>query len=104
MARAIMVVESRPKSDEDADAYHHWYEQVHIPELLSLEGFASARRFATDDGTGFLAIYELDTDVATAKEALADAQSSGRMSPPVGLQVDPPPSVRYFNLRGQFAG
>jgi hypothetical protein len=99
-----MVVESRPKSDGDAEVYHQWYEQVHIPELLGVDGFVSARRFAIEDGTGFLAIYELDADVPTAKAALAEAQASGRMSPPVGLQLEPPPSVRYFSLRGLFQG
>jgi hypothetical protein len=102
MAKSIMVVESRPKSQDDVDDYHHWYEQVHIPELLSVDCFVSARRFMTEDGGGFLAIYELDADVATAKAALAEAQSSGRLSPPVGLSLDPPPSVRYFSLRGEF--
>ena len=97
-----MVVESRPKSDGDAEDYHHWYEKVHIPELLSVDGFVSARRFRTEDGAGFLAIYELDSEIDAAKTALAEAQSAGRMSPPVGLQLDPPPSVRYFSLRGGF--
>jgi hypothetical protein len=99
MAQAIMVVESRPKSEADAQAYHHWYDHVHIPELLSVEGFVSARRFATEDGSAFLAIYELDSDIEAAKAALGEAQSSGRMSAPVGLSLDPPPSVRYFSLR-----
>ena len=40
MAQAIMVVESRPRSEEDTAAYHEWYDEVHIPELLAINGEA----------------------------------------------------------------
>src|SRR4051794_23845560 len=100
MAQTILMVESRPKSEEDAAAYHAWYDDVHIPELLSLDGFVSAQRYAGEEGASFLAIYEIDTDIATAKAAMVAAQSEGRMTAPVGVSLDPPPSVRYFTVRG----
>jgi len=44
MARGLLIVESRPASPEEAAAYHDWYDNKHVPEILQLEGFVSARR------------------------------------------------------------
>jgi hypothetical protein len=35
------------------------------------------------------------------KEALANAQRSGSMSRPVGLQLDPPPTMQWFRDMGK---
>ena len=57
----------------------------------------SGRRFGSLAGDGsFLAVYEIDTDVETARVALAEAGKAGTMSRPTGVQLDPPPTVRYF--------
>jgi hypothetical protein len=93
--KGILVVQSRPTSPEDADAFHRWYDEFHVPEILGVDGFASARRFRSIDGESFLAVYEVD-DVETAKAAMAEAQSSGAMTRPTGVQLDPPPSVQWF--------
>lgn len=46
----------------DLAAFHRWYEDVHIPELLALPGFRGARRFEVEgEGIRFLAIYELES-------------------------------------------
>lgn len=96
MPNGLMIVESRPSSPEEAAAYHDWYDNTHVPEILEVPGFVSARRLASVDGDTFIAIYEIEGDVEDAKAALRKAQSSGTMSRPVGVQLDPPPSVRYF--------
>src|SRR3954447_17795490 len=96
MPGGILVVQTRPRSPEDAAAYHEWYEGSHIPEMLGVDGFTTARRFAAIDGEWFLAIYEIDGDIETAKANLASTQASGSMSAPVGVQLDPPPTVQYF--------
>jgi hypothetical protein len=44
MARGLLIVESRPASPEQAAAYHDWYDSKHIPEILQLDGFTSARK------------------------------------------------------------
>ena len=75
MSKGIMLVTSRPASALEADAYHRWYDEVHVPEMLAVEGFASARRFEGADGA-FVAIYEVD-DVDAAQAALAAARESG---------------------------
>jgi len=96
MARGVLIVESRPASPEEAAAYHDWYDNKHVPEILQLEGFVSARRLELVGGDAFIAIYEIDGDVEAAKAALQRAQSSGTMSRPEGVRLNPPPIVRYF--------
>lgn len=102
MARGIMLVEAQCASPEELDAFNHWYDAVHIPEILSIEGFVSARRFLADDGETYVAVYEIDGDVAAAQANLAAARGAGTMTPPVGLRLDPPPVSRYLPEIGSF--
>lgn len=95
MPKGLMIVHSRPASAEEADAYHRWYDDVHIPELLTVDGFTGARRLRADDGESFLTVYEVD-DVDAAKAALAERRSAGRLTPPQGVQLDPPPTVQWY--------
>ena len=96
MPEGILYVESRPASPEQAADFHRWYDEVHIPEILALDGFVSARRLGSlgDDGS-FVAVYEV-VDVASARVGLAEAGKAGKMSAPTGVQLDPPPTVRWF--------
>jgi hypothetical protein len=96
MTRGVLIVETRPASAEDLAAYHDWYDHTHVPEIVKIDGFVSARRLASLDGASFLAIYEIEGDVEGAKARLGAEQKAGRMSPPVGVCLDPPPVVRYF--------
>lgn len=58
----LMQLDVRP---EDEAEFTRWYDREHIPELLALPGFLSARRFeAVGDGIRFLAIYELESAAA----------------------------------------
>ncbi|MFB4297582.1 hypothetical protein [Actinomadura sp. NTSP31] len=100
MASGVMIVESRPASAEEAPAYHDWYDNKHIPEILKLEGFVSARRLEPLGGDTFVVIYEIEGDLEKAQAALREAQSSGALSRPEGVLLDPPPSVRYLRLLG----
>jgi hypothetical protein len=96
MARALLLVESKPASPDLAEEYHRWHEQTHLPEMLDVEGFASARRWKAVDGDSFLTLYEIDTDVETARANLKAALASGRMSRPSAVDTEPPPVMRYF--------
>jgi hypothetical protein len=96
MAKGILLVETSLSSPAAAAEYHTWYDEIHLPEMLGVEGFVSARRFESLDGMSFVAVYEIETDVETAKANLAAAQAAGTMSTPVGVRRDPPPSVRYL--------
>ena len=100
--KGILYVETRPASAEQVDEYHRWYNETHINDILSVDGFVSARRFESlgDDGT-FIAIYEIEADdLDQARANLAAA--SGQHSAPVGVCLDPPPTVRYFKEIASF--
>ena len=97
MTNGMLIVESKAESPAHTDAYRAWYKETHVPEVLDVDGFASARLFAPLDGDSLLAIFELDADVEIAKANLRAAQKSGALSPPVGMELNPPPSVRYLS-------
>jgi hypothetical protein len=101
MPSGILFVQSRPSSPHEAADYHRWYVDVHVPEMLKVDGVVSARRLEAVDGEWFLAVYEIDGDVALAKEAVAKAQRSGTLSRPVGIQLDPPPTMQWFRDMGE---
>ena len=69
------------------DEYNKWYEEIHLPEVLEVEGFVAAQRFKLADaqmeamGAGvparYLAIYEMeDGDI----EAILANLSSGALA------------------------
>jgi hypothetical protein len=83
MSGGVLIVESKAVSPEQADAYRNWYRHTHVPEVLAIEGFASARLFEPVDGGSLLAIFELDSDVETAQ---ANRLVARRAEP---VEVDP---------------
>jgi hypothetical protein len=83
MAKAVLIVHSRPVEASREDEFNKWYDEVHIPDITSVSGVVSGRRFqktggAEDGGYPYLAIYEIDSDDvdATMKE-LVDRSSDG---------------------------
>lgn len=90
MARGVYVVRTRP-TDGHEDDFNRWYDEVHVPEVLEVPGFVSARRFRSGDD--YLAIYELEGDDLDA--VITDFRSRER-KPPVGLQLDPPPEATLW--------
>src|ERR1700758_4741789 len=97
MTKSLLFVESKPKSAELVDEYHRWHDEVHVPEMLTIDGFVSARPWQTD-GESFITLYEIDTDVDTARPHLPAAFAEGRMSKPVAIETEPPPVMRYLSL------
>ncbi len=67
MPRYKMVVCSYPVAGRE-DEYNDWYQNVHLGELVALDGFVSARRFrmaaklVEGEAAPYMAIYEIDTD------------------------------------------
>lgn len=71
MPKYILVAMNGPTPGEgDMETYNRWYEEVHIPDLLSVEGITSARRFEVVRGKvpgapdlwPYVALYEIETD------------------------------------------
>ncbi len=83
MAKAVLIVHSRPVEVSREDEFNKWYDEVHIPDVTSVSGVVSGRRFrkaggADDGGYPYLAIYELDTeDVDATMKELMDRTGDG---------------------------
>lgn len=89
MAKTLLLVESRPAAAELVEEYHTWHEQTHLPEMLAIDGFVTARRWGADDEDSFITLYEIDTDIETARANVRAALQDGRISRPVVVQTQP---------------
>lgn len=96
MAKGIILVESRPSSPEREAEYNTWYDEVHLGELLALDGIVSARRLRPVDGDGpYVAIYEIEGDDLRA--ILDNMIANGpRLHMSDALQLDPAPIPRLL--------
>lgn len=104
MAKGIIHVESRPSSPDREQEYNTWYDEVHLPELVALDGFVSARRLRPVDGNGpYVALYEIEGDdlQAILDNMLANA---GQLHLSDALQLDPPPVMRLLELTAEYSG
>jgi hypothetical protein len=57
----LYVVQSRLVSGAEEAPWNEWYDGKHIPDLLTVPGFRSARRYSEIDGDGYLAVYEIES-------------------------------------------
>lgn len=99
--KGILIVEAEPSSADREAEFHEWYEKVHIPEVLGLDGVLAARRFAPVDGQGpHTAVYELEADDLSAIITdLFTAVGDGRIQMSDAMQMQPPPVMRLLELR-----
>jgi hypothetical protein len=98
MAQGILLVLSDPVSGADDAAYNDWYDHTHLPEVLALPGFSSARRFRMSEvqlesqgglesvrgrfPNRYVATYEVvGPDLALAAKALTEASTGFTVSP-----------------------
>ncbi len=96
MAKGIMLVESVPSSPDREDEYNAWYDDIHIPQLLTFDGIVAARRLRPVDGNGpYVAIYELEGDdlQAILDNMIANA---GQLHMSDALQLNPAPVPRLL--------
>lgn len=101
MARGIFLVEARPSSPDRLDEFNTWYDEIHIPQILSFDGFVSARRFEpVDDDGPYVTIYEMEADdLAAALSAWREASRRGETDRSDVVQTDPPPRTRLLVRR-----
>jgi hypothetical protein len=69
MAKYTFIVLSNPTSPAQEDEYNKWYDDQHIPDVLSLDGYVTAQRFRLADSQvgennphKYLTLYEMETD------------------------------------------
>ena len=75
------------------DAYNQWYSDVHLKEVLQIEGILSAQRFELtpsqlieEQEYQYLAMYEIDgDDVEGTTQRLIEASSWLDMSPALDM-------------------
>jgi hypothetical protein len=101
MARYKMVVLSRPTEGRE-DEYNQWYQNVHLGELVALDGIVSARRFrrarnlAEGDTYPYLAEYEIETDdIDSVVENLTRTAGEGRLTMSDAVDTDTAYAVVY---------
>ena len=90
MAQHRLIVFSEPIEGRE-DEYNKWYDEVHLREVVAIDGFVAAQRFklseAQFDASGagiparYLAIYEIESEnVATVLDSLMGAGDKMTMS------------------------
>ncbi|HTQ19891.1 hypothetical protein [Mycobacterium sp.] len=103
MAKGIIHVETRPSSPDRDQEYNTWYDEVHLPELVALDGIVSARRLRPVDGDGpYLALYEIEGDDLQAILDNLHANSRG-LNMSDALQLDPPPVMRLLEVTTEYS-
>ncbi len=91
MERGILAVQTEAISGAD-DAFNAWYDEVHVPEILTTPGFALCRRYRArqsplasprDPGewTTYVAIYEISGGVVDAHTELLRRVAAGELTP-----------------------
>ncbi|MCV7197906.1 DUF4286 family protein [Mycobacterium angelicum] len=98
MAKGIIYVETRPSSPDRDQEYNTWYDEIHLPELVALEGIVSARRLRPVDGDGpYVALYEVEAD--DLQSVLQNMYRNARnLHMSDALQMDPPPVMRLLEV------
>jgi NAD(P)-dependent dehydrogenase (short-subunit alcohol dehydrogenase family) len=82
----LMLVFSNPTEGKETE-FNTWYEGTHIPEMLGTPGVVAARRYEMSPPEGmpappqkYLAVYELDGDLAEVFAAINERGQSGAIS------------------------
>jgi hypothetical protein len=87
ISKTYFLVFSNPVDDR-AEQFNEWYENVHLPDVLSVDGVTSAQRFrcapvdtqrAAAPKHQHLAMYELDGEPSSVLEAFFERVGSGKM-------------------------
>ena len=67
MAKYLLFAFSDCKDPEREQEFNDWYDNMHVPDMLEVEGMISATRWKSADNKEnerrkYLALYELETD------------------------------------------
>ena len=105
MARALLLVRSKPTTPQQEGEYNTWYDQVHLKDVLAIPGVVAASRYrlsekqlalaADDAGRGYLAVYEIEAEDPQAVLA-ALAAGGAEMQLSAAMEMDPPPETAFF--------
>ena len=80
----VMLLTSVDIAPEAEDAFNRWYNEKHLPEVMSCPGFRSAARYqATLGEPRYIAIYELESEDALETPEMLRVRGWGEMFPHV---------------------
>jgi hypothetical protein len=114
MAKHRLVVFTNAMPGRDAE-FNKWYDEVHLREVVEVDGFAAAQRFVlsadqigeldADSVPGrYLAIYEIDAeDLKSAFDKL-NAASGGGMTMSDALDSSSAKAIAYTALGERYTG
>ena len=106
----IQVVFSNPVVGKE-DEFNQWYDNVHIPELLTVPGMLSATRYALHEAAiyhvegavapehGYMCVYEMEGDVDAIMGKIQESVANGRVH--MSDSLDLPSSRLSFWTRGK---
>jgi len=106
--QAILFVKSGPATPEREAEYNDWYDNTHIPQVLTVPGFIGATRYKTHvgkpesgEGPQYLIVYDLDAEnPAEALAELGRRSQTGELTPSDSLASTPPPVPMLYMLAG----
>jgi hypothetical protein len=82
MTSAILLVTSVDIVPEAEAEFNHWYNQVHLPEILACPGFIRCDRYEGVQGEPrYLAVYELESEEALHTPEMRKVRGWGDMFP-----------------------
>jgi len=90
MAKYLVVL-SNPVDGRE-DEYNEWYDNIHLQEVVALNGFSSGQRFKMPGNAPlpsdhrYMALYEIDGDPAEAVNELLSSVSKLNMSSALDTQ------------------
>jgi hypothetical protein len=65
----LIALNGPTEGEGDEATYNDWYNNIHLPDLLAVEGVKTARRFKVINGNRapwpYAAVYEIETDDPT---------------------------------------
>jgi hypothetical protein len=103
MATHRLIVFTEPSPGRE-DEYNRWYDEVHLREVLEVDGFVAAQRFRLADAqigdaggetpATYLAIYEIEADSLEAALEKLNA-GSGTMEMSDALDLDGARAIAY---------
>ena len=91
--KTYFLVFSNPLDGKE-DEYNDWYTNVHLKEVVAIEGFKSAQRFVltkeqqnANQPHKYLAIYEIENqDIEGTLQSLQTASIKMKMEPVIDLK------------------
>jgi hypothetical protein len=103
--KGLILAYSRPASLAKANDYNDWYDNEHLPEVLTVPGIQRIRRYKPiDPETGvpdpegyYLAVIEIEgDDMIAIKLALEQHNGPELARLPEIMELDPQPPVHLF--------